>query len=33
MDLKFKQEIVQDSNTGRQRRKVVFEDEKDIEQG
>merc|ERR1712142_1006349 len=33
MDLKFKQESVQDSNTGRQRRKVIFEDEQDIDQG
>ena len=33
MDLKFKQESVQDSNTGRQRRKVIFEDEQEIDQG
>ena len=27
MNLKIKQDIVQDPNTGRQRRKVVFDDE------
>ena len=33
MNLKIKQDVVQDSETGRQRRKVVFDDEPEIDQG
>ena len=33
MNLKIKQDVVQDSETGRQRRKVVFDDDPEIDQG